>query len=313
MKRHLMFAAILAIAAPFASVAAPAEPAPAATAATAAPAEAFEVGPMLVERHGGTGSPIIFIPGLSSGPYVWESAVREFGKDHALYLVTLPGFNGRAASSGDLVAGAEQWIGQLIGSRKLVRPILVGHSLGATMSIAFAEKYSDQIGGVVAIDGLPVFPGTENVPIEQHGPMAAGIKQSMAGMTRSLFEGRQKSYMRGPGGVIDPTAGDALAARSAKSDPGAVADYMAQVLALDLRPGLPHIKVPVLLISPFYDADMKAAGMQMTGAMKADYYKSLMSGTPKLNVVSVSPSRHFAMQDQPQQVNDAIRAYLKSL
>jgi hypothetical protein len=30
--------------------------------------EKFDVGPMLVERHGSHGSPMIFIPGLSSGP-----------------------------------------------------------------------------------------------------------------------------------------------------------------------------------------------------------------------------------------------------
>jgi hypothetical protein len=38
---------------------------------------------------------------------VWEEAVREFGKDHVLYLVTLPGFGGGPAASGDLVAGHE--------------------------------------------------------------------------------------------------------------------------------------------------------------------------------------------------------------
>jgi hypothetical protein len=32
-----------------------------------------------------------------------------------------------------------------------------------------------------------------------------------------------------------------------------------------------------------------------------------------VKVVSVSPARHFAMIDQPQMVNDAIRAYLKGL
>jgi hypothetical protein len=51
----------------------------------------------------------------------------------------------------------------------------------------------------------------------------------------------------------------------------------------------------------------------MTAQMKADYYTSLMAGTSKLTVVPVSPARHFAMLDRPQDVTDAIRAYLKSL
>jgi pimeloyl-ACP methyl ester carboxylesterase len=38
-----------------------------------------------------------------------------------------------------------------------------------------------------------------------------------------------------------------------------------------------------------------------------------MQGAPKVEVTVVSPARHFAMIDQPQQVNDAIRKYLGSL
>jgi pimeloyl-ACP methyl ester carboxylesterase len=311
MNRSLVFAAVLALCAPLASHADTGAATSAVTASAAA--ETFEVGPMLVERHGSKGSPMIFIPGLSSGPYVWEDAVREFGQDHVLYLVTLPGFNGRPATSGDLVAGADKWIGELIASRKLVRPVLVGHSLGATFSIAYATRHPDQIGGVVAIDGLPVMPGTENMTPEQRPAMAAGMKQRMAGVTRPAFEAQQKAYMHSAFGVIDPATADMLAARSSRSDPAAVTDYATQVLALDLRRDLPQVRVPVLVIAPFHEADMKAAGMPMTVQMKTEYYKSLMMGTPKVTVVPVSPARHFAMLDQPKQVNDAIRAYLKEL
>jgi pimeloyl-ACP methyl ester carboxylesterase len=38
-----------------------------------------------------------------------------------------------------------------------------------------------------------------------------------------------------------------------------------------------------------------------------------MAGAPKVEVLTVAPARHFAMIDQPQQVNDAIRNYLGSL
>jgi pimeloyl-ACP methyl ester carboxylesterase len=38
-----------------------------------------------------------------------------------------------------------------------------------------------------------------------------------------------------------------------------------------------------------------------------------MAGTPKLEVTTVAPARHFAMIDQPQQVNDAIRKFVGGL
>jgi pimeloyl-ACP methyl ester carboxylesterase len=313
MKRHFVFAAIIALTVSLSGHKDAAAAAPVAAASAVVAAEKFDVGPMQVERHGSKGSPMIFIPGLSSGAYVWEDAVRQFGKDHALYLVTLPGFDGRPATTGDLVAGVDQWIGELIASRKLVKPVLIGHSLGATLSIAYAEKHPDQVGGVVAIDGLPVFPGTENMPLEQRPAMAAGMKQRMASTSREAFEAQQKAYMHSAFGVIDSDTADKVGARSAMSDPVAVSEYMAALLALDLRSALPQIKVPVLMLSPFNEADFKAAGSPMTVTTKSDYYKGLMAGTPKLTVVPISPARHFAMLDQPQQVADAIRAYLKTL
>lgn len=311
MHRTILIAAMLAMFAPLSGIATEAIP-PVTASASAVSAEKFTVGPMLVERHGSTGSPMILIPGLSSGPYVWDDLVREFGKEHVLYLVTLPGFHGQSAVGGDLVAGVDTWLGELIATRKLVKPILVGHSLGATFSFAYAENHAEQIGGVIAIDGLPVMPGTENLQLAQRPAMANGMRARMAGVTRDSFAAQQKSFMHSPFGVMDSANADRLAASSALSDPAAVTEYMAQVVALDLRSGLPKIRVPVLMIAPFHEADMIAAGMPMRAADKAAYYKGLLAGTPKLQVVTVSPARHFAMIDQPQQVREAIRAYLKA-
>lgn len=311
MKTAIVFAAILSLGAPLATQAA--DVATPAILAAGTPVEKFNVGPMLVERHGSGGRPIILIPGLSSGPYVWADTVRQFSKDHVMYVVTLPGFNGHPKTSGDLVAGADGWIGNLIGSRKLQKPVLIGHSMGAALSIAYAGKHPEQVGGVIAIDGLPVFPGAEKMTTEQRLAMAAGVKARTAGMTQEMFAAQQQAYMRSAMGVMDTATADAVAARSAQSDAGAVFDYMSQVLAMDVRPTLPAIPFPVLVIAPYHEEDAKAAGMQMTAEGKAGYYKSLMAGTPKLTVLPVSPARHFAMLDQPEKVAEAIRSYLKSL
>jgi pimeloyl-ACP methyl ester carboxylesterase len=83
------------------------------------------------------------------------------------------------------------------------------------------------------------------------------------------------------------------------------------VLELVLSPGLKNIQAPVLVISPYFDADGGQQGL--TANAKADYYRSLLQGAPKVEVVTVAPARHFAMIDQPQQVNDALRKYLASL
>ncbi len=116
--------------------------------------------------------------------------------------------------------------------------------------------------------------------------------------------------MRGTG-VTDMARADELAKLSAKSDAAAVMQYMAETFAMDLRPLLPRITVPVMVMAPYFGED--DTQNQVTQQVKTDYYTALLDGLAKVEVVSVAPARHFAMFDQPQQVHDAIRRFLASL
>lgn len=267
----------------------------------------FNIGTLLVERHGVRGRPVILIPGLASGAWVWEETVRQLQDRHVVYVVTLAGFNGTPAASGKLMQQALQSLKGLILTQQLDKPVLIGHSLGGVLSIALAQNESRLVSGVVSIDGLPVFPGTEAMPATQRPAMVASIKAGMSGLSKEKFAEHQLQYMRGIG-VLDTSKVEKMAALSARSDPDATAEYMAETLALDLRPDLAKIDVPMLLISPYNATD--GAAQNITENAKTDYYRSLMAGTPKLEVVSVAPARHFAMFDQPKLVGDAIGKFL---
>ncbi|XYJ08603.1 alpha/beta fold hydrolase [Telluria sp. B2] len=312
MKASLLFALILGAAAPvLAQQAAEAQPAPASRfAASIVPAERFEVQGMLVERHGQGGRPLILIPGLGGGSWVWQETLREFAGKQAIYVVTLPGFDGRPAPAGDPVEGARRALLELIASRKLDKPVLVGHSLGGTLALALAEMQPGRIGGVVSIDGLPVFPGTEDVPLDQRPQVAEDMRARMAAVTGPAFAAQQKRYMRSIG-VVDMDKGDELAKLSARSDPAAMAAYAAGIATLDLRPQLPAITAPVLVMAPYFALDAMQAGV--TAPQKVAYYRELMQGTPRLEVIAIDNARHYAMFDQPRAVSDALRAFLKNL
>lgn len=280
-------------------------------AATIAPQERFEVDGVLVERHGNpaVGRPLILIPGLVSGSWAWQDTIRAFSATHPVYVLTLPGFDGRPAASATPFATARAAIGHLIAQRKLQRPVIVGHSLGGTLCFAVAEDKPDAIGGVVAIDGLPAMPGTEAMTPAQRAPLAESMRARMA-VAPALFAGQQQSYMRTIG-VSDMARADELARLAARSDPASTGQYVADVINLDLRPGLKTIKAPVLLIAPYLDLDMAQQGI--TESAKLDYYRTLVDGVAKLQVVPVSPARHFAMIDQPEQVTAIIRGFVDAL
>ncbi|ATQ77287.1 alpha/beta hydrolase [Massilia violaceinigra] len=279
-------------------------------AATLVPAERFEVGAMQVERHGKRGRPLILIPGLASGSWVWQSTARQFLGDYTVYIVTLPGFDGRAPAPGKQMEAAQRALTQLIETRKLVKPVLVGHSLGGVLALSLASQLPERIAGVVSIDGLPVFPGSEDLPPHQREQMAQSLARRMAPADQRAFAAQQQDYMRGTG-VLDMARADELAKLSARSDPGAVLQYMAETFAMDLRSQLPRISAPVLLIAPYFEPD--ASQHELTEDTKKTYYASLIAAAPKVQVVTVSPARHFAMFDQPERVNDAIRTFLDAL
>jgi pimeloyl-ACP methyl ester carboxylesterase len=276
-------------------------------AAEAAPAK-FEAGSLLVEKLGNKGPAVILIPGLSSGPWAWRDTAPRLAKDHVIYLVTLPGFDGRAPKAGATLESVQADLLALIEKQHLKRPVLVGHSLGGTMSLAFATQHSAKIAGVVAVDGLPVFPGTERATDRK--PMADGMRAQFGGQTREQFDAGQQMYMRSIG-VLDEKLADELAALAARSDIGATADFAAQIMALDLRPQLPAIKVPVVSVSPFNAPDFARIGVDEAG--KTAYYRSLLTGIEKLDVMSISPARHFVMFDQPEKFAAALDQALANM
>jgi pimeloyl-ACP methyl ester carboxylesterase len=308
MKAPLLLALALAIGAP--AFAADVPPAPNRFAATLQPAERFEVGALLVERHGQRGGPLVLIPGLASGAWVWQDMVREFSGEHVVYVVTLPGFDGRAPIEGNALDAARAALLELIAARKLDKPVLVGHSLGGMLALRIAEERPGLIKGVVTIDGLPAVPGSEAMPAEARAQAAQAMKARVP-LDAGAFAAQQQQYMRGIG-VLDMGKADELAKLTARSDPAAVARYVGDALglAIDLRPELAKIAAPVLVMAPYFEPDASQNGI--TAQAMADYYKSVMAGVPKVEVVTVAPARHFAMFDQPRQVADAIRRFLNS-
>jgi pimeloyl-ACP methyl ester carboxylesterase len=283
------------------------------TTAFAAPAASgqttFEVGALAVERRGDQGRPLVFIPGLASGGWTWERDAARLAKDHVVYVVTLPGFDGRKARPGTTLESLAADLNKLIEERKLERPALIGHSLGGTLALSFAAEHSDRIAGVVAVDGLPVFPGTEGMTGDRSG-LAQGARAQIENQTPEQFAAYQQAYMAQMGSIDEATA-KRLGELSSRSDPRAVADFAAQVLLLDLRPRLPAIKVPVVAISPFHAPDLARIGIDEAG--KAGYYRMLLNGIEKLEVLSVSPARHFVMFDQPEKFSAALAQALAKI
>lgn len=287
---------------------------PAAAAPISKTTSSTQIGTLKVQRHGEHGLPIILIPGLQGGPWVWQQTIETLQKDHVVYAVTLAGFDGMPAPTdkGNLFDQADASLLQLIKQQHIDKPVLIGHSLGGTLALRFAGEHADLLSGVVAVDGLPIFPGMDRVSADQRKAMAAQMQQKMAAATPVEFTAQSLLYMQHVG-LVDQKLAARYAPMNARSDVKASAQYMAEDLASDLRPGLKNANVPILEISPYYAADFSQLPMVMSEAQKAAYYQSLLSNAPNAKVVSISPSRHYVMLDQPVKFEKVLTDFLKSL
>ena len=269
------------------------------------------VGTLTVERHGDQGRAVILLPGLEGGPWVWKPTIARLSKHHVVYAVTLAGFDGVPAPTGggNLFDRADASLLQLIEQDKINKPVLVGHSLGGTLALRFASEHPELIAGVVAVDGLPIFPGMERVSAEQRQAIATRMQQQMAAATPEQFKTQSLAFMQKIG-LLDQQLAAKYAPMNARSDIKASAQYMAEDLVFDGREGLKHANVPILEISPYYAPDFSTPPMVMSEAQKVAYYQSLLANAPDAKVVSIAPSRHYVMLDQPVKFEQALDGFL---
>ncbi|MDN5924449.1 MAG: alpha/beta hydrolase [Xanthomonadales bacterium] len=291
----------------------------AATTTTATSKNHFIVGSLHVQRYGRLGRPLILIPGLGSGAWVWKGALAHLRQNHVVYTVTLAGFDGTQPPSKKtgLMKQAQASLLTLIKSQHIDHPVLVGHSLGGTLALAFATQHSDLLAGVVAVDGLPIFPGMQTMTTAQRKAAAERMRAQMAKATPAQFKAQQLQYMQHIG-VIDAAKARQYAAMQARSDPATTAQFMYEDLVADGRAGLKNIHVPVLEISPYNAPDFENAAKAskrptISAEQKADYYRQLLDGVAQLQVVSIAPSRHFVMIDRPLRFQSVLDNFMSAL
>lgn len=276
------------------------------------PAESFEVGTLHVNKFGSSGHSLILIPGLSAGTWTWFGTIGKFSSSHTIYAITLPGFDGRTATKEKPLFTAfmrDFWI--LLEKRHINSPVVIGHSLGGTLGIGLAEEHPERLAGVVAADGLPVFPMVADATAQQRGAIATQMGTMYASFSKADQLAAVKDFM-GSIGTNKPELVEPTARLESRSDPKAVAAWLQETLTSDLRPNLKKCTIPLLEIMPFDPADAKgffARSQQQT----LDFYKSLVAAAPKATVVTITPSRHFVMLDQPEAFYKAVGEYLSAL
>jgi pimeloyl-ACP methyl ester carboxylesterase len=274
-------------------------------------AESFDVGTLHVDRYGSGAQTLIFIPGLACGPWEWYGTIAHELPSSTVYALTLPGFDGRPASmQKPLIDEFVKNVARLIATRKLVKPTVIGHSLGGTLAIILGEMYPSRLHAVIAVDGLPVFPTMGTLSAAQRSAAAMQMAAPLVNFSPAQYLTANQGFMSSFG-IADTSLVGPTATLLSKSDPVAASAWLLEDVSGDWRPALREVTIPLVEIMPYYAPDHQAPPLNFTIEQMQAFYTSLLTGAPKLTVMPVPDARHFVMLDQPDAFNTTLDAALK--
>lgn len=97
----------------------------------------------------GTGLPVIFIHGYCETHRVWDYAIPQLSRSFRVVAIDLPGFGkSPLPESGFSLADIASMTHDLLARLGITGPVMIGHSLGGYMTLAYTGKYRGELKGL---------------------------------------------------------------------------------------------------------------------------------------------------------------------
>jgi pimeloyl-ACP methyl ester carboxylesterase len=230
---------------------------------------------------------LIFIHGSGSDHNVWSSQYSKLHKQFNILAINLPG-HGRSSGSGeDEVENYKRWVKKLLDIVELNNPILVGHSLGAAITLNYALNHPQSINGIVPVGGgikMPVNAAIlEGLKANPQEFIELICKFSLAKENRArFFEPLKES--------LSPANIDVLY------------DDLVACNKLDLAGDIGKINLPALVICGAEDKMMPSSSSHQIAA-----------GIPGAKLYLIEGAGHMVMLEKPAEFNEALSNFASSL
>lgn len=242
----------------------------------------------------GSGPDVILIPGLTNGRSLWNGTVAAV-PGYRYHLVQVAGFAGdpaRGNAQGRVVASLVEEIARYIADQKLVRPAIIGHSMGGIIAMMIGARYPARAGKLMAVDILPQPAGGFGFA----GLQVGGLADAIFGSLMSTPNGR-----RTLDNLIARFGGSGVA--SSRSDSAVVAYATRELANTDLTPELPKIRAPLTVVYAVPNVPQDAAAIDRL-------YRLGYARANGARLRRVTGATHMVMYSQPQRFYAEVRAFL---
>jgi pimeloyl-ACP methyl ester carboxylesterase len=248
----------------------------------------------------GEGIPVLFLPGFSCPGSVWDETVAQLPGGFQAHQVTYAGFGGVAPIAMPWYASLKNDLIAYIKDQKFENLCIIGHSMGGNLATTLAAELPEQVTKLLLVDAIPcmreiMMPGVTAEQITYESPYSNQLLE--------MDEAALKQYAQMMASNMTNN----------KSDVEKIVNYIVSadrktyvygyidLLKLDLRNELPHIKADVFILG---------ATFPNKEAVQANYEKQYAK-LAKKEMVFANNSKHFIMFDEPDWFYEQTNTFLK--
>jgi pimeloyl-ACP methyl ester carboxylesterase len=106
---------------------------------------------------------LVFIHGSGGDHVVWDSQFDAMEKDFNMAALDLPGHGLSGGGGEEDVDRYMEWVRKAVEMLDMTKPVVVGHSLGAAVSLALALSSPELLSGIVLVGGGAKMPVSQMV------------------------------------------------------------------------------------------------------------------------------------------------------
>lgn len=225
---------------------------------------------------------LLFIHGASGSLDVWAEETITLNGCRSIAL-DLPGHGQSDPPGRRTVAHYAVIVEEFIGSLRIKRPILVGHSMGSAIALTIAHRK------LVSLCGLVLMGGSARMPVG--APILSGALTDLEGLATFVAE-------HGAVHITDEWREVIRRQVMATGGMTTYGDYLA-CNRFDLRLHLSDINVPTLFISGRQDS-----------LVPLRFSESTAAAMPRARIAILEDTGHFVMLERPQAIRQLILGFL---
>lgn len=230
---------------------------------------------------------LVFVHGSGGDHTTWIRQYTPLKHAFNIAALDLPG-HGRSEGPGEQeVTAYGEWVKKALDGLGIVKPVMIGHSLGAAVCLSFAIRYGDFAAAVVPVGGgakMPVNPAIlEGLKQDPAAVIDLAAKFSVAKANRDRFCG-------------------VIAESLSRVDPGIIHGDFSACNRLDIAGAIAGIGIPALVVCGTED--------KMTPPSWSEFIRDRIPGA---RLTLIEGTGHFVMLENPEAFNAALTDFLNLL